>query len=119
MDVYMPDKTFVKERKRCMKEGIPFPPADLCASTATEKSLVQQAREKLFFPEHYATYKTRMHEIEPVFGPIQCNVGFRQFLLRGRPKVKAEFGLMCLAYNILKIWTHTQGKKKKKGKTKR
>lgn len=119
MDVYMPDKTFVKERKRCMKEGLPFPSAELCANTAAEKSLVQQAREKLFFPEHYATYKTRMHEIEPVFGHIKFNVGFRQFLLRGRLKVKAEFGLMCLAYNILKIWTHTQQHKKIKGKTNR
>ena len=25
IDIYMPDKGFVKERKRCMKEGLPFP----------------------------------------------------------------------------------------------
>ncbi len=117
MDVYMPDKTFVKERKRCMKEGIPFPP-EAYTKTGSEKSLVEQAREKLYHPEHYATYKARMHEVEPVFGHIKFNFGYRQFLLRRCPKVKAEFGLMCLAYNLIKIWTHTQEKGKKKNKTK-
>jgi Transposase DDE domain len=40
---------------------------------------------------------------EPVFGQIKQARGFRQFLLRGVEKVAAEWGLVCLAHNVLKL----------------
>jgi hypothetical protein len=40
---------------------------------------------------------------EPVFGQIKQARGFRQFLLRGVDKVAAEWGLVCIAHNILKL----------------
>ena len=40
---------------------------------------------------------------EPVFGQIKQARGFRQFLLRGVEKVANEWGLVCLAHNILKL----------------
>jgi glutamine synthetase type III len=40
---------------------------------------------------------------EPVFGQIKQARGFRQFLMRGLDKVAHEWGLVCLAHNMLKL----------------
>ena len=48
IDIYMPDKGFVKERKRCMKEGLPFPcEALISKGSNTNKTPDMIAREKL------------------------------------------------------------------------
>jgi len=41
--------------------------------------------------------------VEPVFGQIKQARGFRQFLLRGAEKVRAEWAMICTAHNILKL----------------
>jgi Transposase DDE domain len=41
--------------------------------------------------------------VEPVFGQIKQARGFRQFLLRGFDKVKAEWALICTAHNLGKL----------------
>jgi hypothetical protein len=38
-----------------------------------------------------------------VFGQIKQARGFRQFLLRGVEKAAAEWGLVCLVHNVLKL----------------
>jgi len=50
-------------------------------------------------------YKKRMCTVEPVFGDIKFNRGYRHFLLRGLEKVKGEFNIMCISYNLRKIWS--------------
>jgi len=45
----------------------------------------------------------RKHDIEPTFGDIKYNMGFRKFLLRFKPKVTIEVGLVAMAHNIKKI----------------
>lgn len=47
--------------------------------------------------------KKRKHDIEPTFGDIKHNMGFRKFLLRFKPKVTTEVGLISIAHNIKKI----------------
>lgn len=42
----------------------------------------------------------RSASVEPVFGNIKQNLGFRRFHLRGLEKVKGEFNLMCIAHNL-------------------
>jgi hypothetical protein len=37
------------------------------------------------------------------FGQIKQARGFRQFLLRGIEKVRAEWALVCTAHNLLKL----------------
>lgn len=59
--------------------------------------------EKLLTEEGANEYKKRMHTVEPVFGNIKFNLGYRHFLLRGLNKVKGEFNLMCIAHNLKKI----------------
>ena len=49
-------------------------------------------------------YAKRKGMIEPVFGQIKEARGFRQFLLRGLEKVRAEWRLVCLTHNLLKLW---------------
>jgi hypothetical protein len=51
-----------------------------------------------------ASYAARKHIIEPVLGQIKSARGIRKFLLRGLEKVSAEWQLICLTHNLLKIW---------------
>ena len=51
-------------------------------------------------------YAARKHIVEPVFGQIKHVRGFRQFLRRGLECVSAEWQLLCLTHNLLKIWRH-------------
>jgi transposase len=48
-------------------------------------------------------YRLRKQTVEPVFGQIKHARGFRQFLLRGFTKVKAEWALVCTAHNLTKL----------------
>lgn len=50
--------------------------------------------------------RRRRHDIEPVFGDIKHNMGFRRLLLRGIKKARVEVGLMAIAHNIKKMRQH-------------
>jgi hypothetical protein len=50
-------------------------------------------------------YRLRKQVVEPVFGQIKQARGFRQFLLRGLEKVRAEWAMICTAHNLLKLFT--------------
>jgi transposase len=49
--------------------------------------------------------RLRKAKVELVFGCIKAAMGFRQFLLRGIEKVRAEWLLVCTAYNLRKLHT--------------
>jgi primosomal protein N'' len=49
-------------------------------------------------------YAKRKETVEPVFGQIKDVRGFRRFLLRGLDSVKAEWQLICLTHNLLKLY---------------
>jgi hypothetical protein len=42
--------------------------------------------------------------VEPVFGVIKEQFGLRQFLLRGRAKVRSMWRLTCAVFNLMKIY---------------
>jgi transposase len=50
-------------------------------------------------------YKLRKQTVEPVFGIIKEVLGFRRFLLRGREKVSLEWLLVCVSYNLKRMFT--------------
>ena len=52
-----------------------------------------------------ALYKLRKQTVEPVFGIIKEVMGFRRFLLRGRAKVELEWTLVCVSYNLKRMFT--------------
>lgn len=49
-------------------------------------------------------YKLRKAIVEPVFGQTKDGRGFRRFMLRGIQKVQAEWNLICLGHNLLKLF---------------
>ena len=49
-------------------------------------------------------YSKRKKTVAPVFGIIKHVLGFRQFLLRGLGRVSAEWELVCLAYNMKRLF---------------
>jgi hypothetical protein len=51
-----------------------------------------------------ALYRLRKQTVEPVFGIIKAVMGFRQFLLRGRAKVELEWTLVCVSYNLKRMF---------------
>lgn len=48
-------------------------------------------------------YALRKQIVEPVFGIIKSVMGFRQFSLRGVDKVRGEWNLVCLAWNLKRM----------------
>lgn len=71
---------------------------------AADASAEEKMRHKLRSATGRLLYAARKHIIEPVFGQIKSARGIRKFLLRGSEKVSAEWQLICLTHNILKIW---------------
>ena len=59
--------------------------------------------DRLDTPEGKALMDHRKHDIEPTFGDIKHNMGFRKLLLRGLPKAHAEIGLVAIAHNLKKL----------------
>ena len=47
--------------------------------------------------------KRRKHDIEPTFGDIKHNMGFRKFQLRRLPKAAIEVGIIAIAHNLKKV----------------
>ena len=50
-------------------------------------------------------YRQRQQTVEPVFGIIKQAMGFRRFSLRGLGKVRLEWTLVTLAYNLKRLFT--------------
>lgn len=70
-------------------------PLGLGAVALMERKLKTQTGKSL--------YALRKIIVEPVFGQMKRCMGFRQFLLRGKEKVKSEWSLVCTAHNLLKL----------------
>ena len=65
---------------------------------------VEAMRAKLKAGGHDSPYRLRKQLPEPVFGQIKQARGFRQFLLRGIDKVAGEWGMVCTAHNLTKLF---------------
>jgi len=59
-------------------------------------------------PEGRQAYALRKQTPEPVFGIIKSVMGFRQFSLRGLDKVKGEWNLVTMAWNIKRMFVLSQ-----------
>src|SRR6266481_5741359 len=69
---------------------------------------VDRMKQKLKTKVGKAVYAARKCVVEPVFGQIKQARGFRQFLLRGKDKVKGEWSLLCLTHNVLRLYAALQ-----------
>ena len=65
-------------------------------------SEVKAVENYLKTPEGYKKYKERIGIVEPVFGNIKWNKGFK-LTFRGLRSVKTQFKLACIMHNIEKL----------------
>jgi len=65
---------------------------------------VEAMAHRLKTPEGRKLYALRKQTPEPVFGIIKSVLGFRQFLLRGLDKVRGEWSLVTMAWNIKRMF---------------
>ena len=95
VDVYIPpDKTNHTDKNIAMPRGrIP-----------NGLSLADRMRRKLRTKRGREHYGLRKELSEPVFGQIKQARGFRQFLMRGKKKVKGEWRFICTGHNLLKLF---------------
>jgi transposase len=71
---------------------------------AIDPSIARQNMDaKLAEPANAELYKQRGQIIEPVFGNIKANLGYRRFTRRGFQAVASEWRLICTAHNLLKL----------------
>ena len=66
---------------------------------------VEAMAHRLKTPEGRKLYALRKQTPEPVFGIIKSVLGFRQFHLRGLDKVRGEWSLVTMAWNIKRMFT--------------
>ena len=85
------------------------PQAGEWAGLLPANATVQQRMwHKLKSKEGAAVYNQRKAIVEPVFAYLKHVRGFRQFLLRGQARVEAEWLLLCLTHNVLKMFRAKQ-----------
>ena len=78
----------------------PEPPPPAPEATAKEK-MAHRLKTKI----GKDLYKLRKQTVEPVFGIIKEVMGFRRFSLRGLAKVTLEWTLVCVSYNLKRLFT--------------
>jgi hypothetical protein len=73
-----------------------------------QRDLQEMLAEKMAMKRDTQEAKNRLYirkiTVEPVFGNLKENLGFRRFSLRGLRNVRNEFKLMAIAHNINKLY---------------
>jgi transposase len=83
------------------------PPAAAVVPAGPEPASAQERmRAKVRTARGRAVYGLRKGVVEPVLGQIKGARGFRRFSLRGLAKIRAEWRLVCLTHNLLKLWRY-------------
>jgi transposase len=67
-------------------------------------TLTEAMKQKLQTSDGKEFYRKRKSTIEPVFGQIKESQFFRAFLLRGMKKVAAEWNLVAMCHNLIKLF---------------
>ena len=67
-------------------------------------SITERMTRKLQTVKGRLVYKKRKQIVEPVFGQIKEARKFRRFSFRGLSNVSAEWDLVCLTHNLLKLY---------------
>ena len=70
----------------------------------TDPTPLEAMQHRLKTPEGKKRYALRKQIPEPVFGVIKSVLGFRQFLLRGLDKVRGEWTLVTMAWNMKRMY---------------
>jgi transposase len=82
-------------------------PQNITPIIAKSKEKHNSYIEQLLNPtndKHKEIYRKRKHTVEPVFGIIKEVLGFRRFSFRGKDNIDNEWGLVCLSYNLKRMF---------------
>lgn len=71
-----------------------------------EEESVIEMREKIGSEKGQVIYSKRKSLIENIFGDTKWNKGFKAFNLKGKKKVRGEGILICIGYNLKKMWNY-------------
>jgi len=85
------------------RERRTWPPPEAAAGAPPEEDAKAWMAHQLKTERGRERMRQRKCKVELVFGCIKEAMGFRQFLLRGIHKVRAEWDLVCIAYNLRKL----------------
>ncbi len=66
-------------------------------------------KEKIDSPKERAVYSQRLGTAEPVFGNITEMIGIKRFSVTGKKKANAQWHLMAMIHNLLKIHRYGYG----------
>jgi transposase len=98
IDLYVtPDKG--KKTEQSVESLVASPP-----DSELESAVAAQMRAKLQTNEGREVYKQRKMIVEPVIGQVKEARGFRRFSFRGLAKNEAEWIVICLTHNLLKLF---------------
>ena len=65
---------------------------------------LQRQIQKQKVPDNKELLAKRKQIVEPVFGIIKENYGFRRFTVRGLENVRTQWSLICTSYNLRKLF---------------
>jgi transposase len=85
----------------------PDTPPDASPDASKTPTPVEAMAHRLKTPEGKALYALRKQTPEPVFGIIKSVMGFRQVSLRGLDKVKGEWDLVTMSWNLKRLFALT------------
>ena len=92
---------YIATGKEKHNRPLPLAPRGRIPKDATT---VERMQRKLRTVKGRSTYSKRKQIVEPVFGQIKEARGLRRFLVRGIENVRAEWELICLTHNLLKLY---------------
>ena len=78
-------------------------------TAAEDQPVIEAMRAKLKTAAGREVYRQRKLIVEPVIGQVKEGRGFRRFSFRGRRKNQAEWVLICLTHNLLKLFRQQAG----------
>lgn len=94
---------YIANQKHKHTDPVSKPPRGRIPKSATPK---ERMARKLRTIKGQCTYAKRKHIVEPVFGQIKQVRGIDRFTFRGIKKVTAEWNLICITHDLLKLFRH-------------
>jgi transposase len=67
--------------------------------------LSQQSQENITTPQGILLRMNRSIQVEGAFGVLKNDRKFKRFLMRGRTNISIELYLLCLAFDLKKLWS--------------
>jgi len=98
-------------KAKCIKPGGKQPVEERVKRLYVSKTFQRQRAEantRITSDEGVLLRQNRSIQVEGAFGVLKEDMGFRQFLMRGKVKVEIEFLLLCMAYNVNKLHNKIQ-----------